>query len=109
MQHIVLSDHPGDQIKRRQAERESNYNAAVAEYTGKLQVRQARINSLIELRTQAKEQGRHLRAAGYACEILLASLGKMVMRAKSASAITSVNVSTIHGPGWAGTTTPAAK
>jgi len=77
MQHIVLSDHPGDQIKRRQAERESNYNAAVAEYTGKLQVRQARINSLIELRTQAKEQGRHLRAAGYACEILLASLGKM--------------------------------
>ena len=77
MQHIVLSDHTADQIKRRQAERENNYNAAAAEYTGRLQVRQARIDSLAELRTRAKEQGRHLRAAGYTCEILLARLGKM--------------------------------
>jgi hypothetical protein len=76
MQHIVLSDHTADQIKKRQAERENNYNAAVAEYTGKLQVRQARIDSLVELRTRAKEQGRRLRAAGYTYEILFARLGK---------------------------------
>jgi hypothetical protein len=77
MQHILLSDHTADQLERRQTERKNNYDAAVAEYTGRLQVRQARIDSLVEMRTQAKEQGGHLRAAGYACEVLVARLGMM--------------------------------
>ena len=77
MKHIALSDFTEEQLARLQAERNRNYATAVAEYEGRLEARQARIDALTGRRREAQDQGRRLRAALCAGRILFARLGKM--------------------------------
>jgi hypothetical protein len=75
---IVLSDHAADQLRTREAERQSRYEAGMQAYEGRLQARQKRIDEGRARRRAACEQKRYLWAMGYALVVVSHRLKKLM-------------------------------